>query len=159
MTTRLHDEEQSWLTVSEAARRLGVSRQAIQNRIKRRTLATKTSNRGVLVQIPAEQPDATVAATVVDNLAQPVAEPLPQRIAVLEQEIAGLKERLSDRDAEIDRIRAQLASQDAAHRVERSELLIAAAAERERLLGLLERASVRPGIIERLLTAIRPNRQ
>jgi hypothetical protein len=51
-----------------------------------------------------------------------------------------------------------MTERDAAHRAERAEILANAAAERDRLLGLLERATVRPGVIERLLTAIRPNR-
>jgi glutamine synthetase len=136
-----------------------VSRQAVAHRIKRGTLATKTSNRGVLVRIPAAPSDATVAATVDDKLAQVVAEPLLQRVAVLEQELTGLKQRLADRDAEIDRIRTKLDEQEAAHRAEREKMLASAAAERERLLELLERATVRPGLIERLVTMIRPNRR
>ena len=156
MTTRSHDDEQPWLTVSEAARRLGVSRQAVAHRIKRGTLETKKSNRGVLVRIPAAPPDVTVAATVDDILAQPVPEPLRQRVAVLEQELSGLKQRLADRDAEIDRFRTHLADQDATHRAERSEMLASAEAERERLLGLLERATVRPGLIVWLVAMIRP---
>ena len=51
-----------------------------------------------------------------------------------------------------------MADQDAAHRAERAEMAASAAAERERLLLLLERATVRPSVIERLLAAIRPSR-
>jgi len=76
-----------------------------------------------------------------------------------------LERRLADRDAEIARqaeenarLRLEMADQDAAHRAERAEMAASAAAERERLLGLLERATVRPGVIERLLATIRPNR-
>jgi hypothetical protein len=50
-----------------------------------------------------------------------------------------------------------MADQDAAHRAERAEMAASAAAERERLL-LLERATVRPSVIERLLAIIRPSR-
>jgi hypothetical protein len=158
MATDSHDDEQPWLTIAEAARRLGVSRQAVSNRIKRGTLTTRTSNRGVLVRIPPALPDATVASTVDDDFAQPLLEPLPQRVAVLEQKLAGLKQRLEDRDVEVDRIRTQLADQGAAHRAERSEMLANAAAERERLLGLLEKTTVRPGVIERLAAIFRLTR-
>src|SRR4051812_17513740 len=113
MATDSHDDGQPWLTIAETARRLGVSRQAVSNRIKRGTLTTRTSNRGVLVRIPPALPDATVASTVDDDFAQPLSEPLPQRVAVLEQELAGLKQRLEDRDVEVDRIRTQLADQGA----------------------------------------------
>jgi hypothetical protein len=88
-----------------------------------------------------------------------------QHEEVLRERLAGLERRLADRDAEvarqveeIGRLRAEMTERDAAHRVERAEMLANAAAERDRLLGLLERATVRPGVIERLLTAIRPNR-
>jgi hypothetical protein len=83
--------------------------------------------------------------------------------AVLIERIAGLEQRLADRDAEISRqaeevarIRTEMAERDAAHRIERAELLASAAAERERLLAMLERATVRPGVIERLVAIIRP---
>ena len=158
MATGSHDDEQPWLTVSEAARRLGVSRQAVAHRIKRGTLTTKSSNRGILVRIPAASPDATVAAIVDDKLAQPLPEPLQQQVAVLKQELADLKQRLAERDTEIDRVRSLLVDQEAAHRAERTEMLTSAAAERERLLGLLERATVRPGMLERLMAIIRLNR-
>ena len=88
-----------------------------------------------------------------------------QHEEVLRERLAGLERRLADRDAEvarqveeIGRLRAEMTERDAAHRVERAEMLANAAAERDRLLGLLERATVRPSVIERLLAAIRPNR-
>jgi hypothetical protein len=37
-------------------------------------------------------------------------------------------------------------------------MLASTAAERERLLGQLERTTVRPGVIERLMAIIRPTR-
>jgi hypothetical protein len=153
------NNEQPWLTVSEAARRLGVSRQAISHRIKRGTLRTQPSNHGLLVQIP---PDAPVAVTV-DN---EVAEALPQvLLEALRERVAGLEQRLADRDAEIGRrdeeiarLQVQLSAQADKHCAERAELLAGAAAERERLLMLLERAMVRRGLLERLLSVVRPSR-
>src|SRR4051794_12366169 len=88
-----------------------------------------------------------------------------QHEEVLRERLAGLERRLADRDAEIARqveevarLRAEIADQDAAHRAERAEMAASAAAERERLLLLLERATVRPSVIERLLAIIRPSR-
>ena len=88
-----------------------------------------------------------------------------QHEEVLRERLTGLERRLADRDAEIarqaeenTRLRLEMVDQDAAHRAERAEMAANAAAERERLLGLLERATVRPSVIERLLAIIRPNR-
>jgi membrane protein involved in colicin uptake len=88
-----------------------------------------------------------------------------QHEEVLRERLAGLERRLADRDAEIarqaeenTRLRLEMADQDAAHRAERAEMAASAAAERERLLLLLERATVRPSVIERLLAIIRPSR-
>jgi hypothetical protein len=67
-----------------------------------------------------------------------------QHEEVLRERLAGLERRLADRDAEvarqveeIGRLRAEMTERDAAHRVERAEMLANAAAERDRLLGLL----------------------
>jgi hypothetical protein len=86
-----------------------------------------------------------------------------QHEEVLRERLAGLERRLADRDAEIARqveevrrLRAEMTERDAAHRAERAEMAAGAAAERERLLLLLERATVRPGVIERLLSLLRP---
>lgn len=70
------DVEGEWLSVSAAARRLGISRQAIQQRIRRKAIVTRQDNTGapqVYVSgasasystASAEQPDASVAASSV----------------------------------------------------------------------------------------------
>ncbi len=103
------------------------------------------------------------ASTSSPELAYPAS--VGQQEEVLRERLAGLERRLADRDAEIarqveevGRLRAEMTERDAAHRAERAEMAANAAVERERLLGLLERATVRPSVIERLLTIIRPNR-
>ena len=70
--------EERWVSISEAARLLGVSRQAVDHRIKRGTLRTRANNRGQkLVQIP-----ATVEVTVeASNPSTTVAPPEPRHPA------------------------------------------------------------------------------
>ena len=103
------------------------------------------------------------AGTSSPDPVQPASAGQHEDVPVLLERLAGMEKRLADRDgeiarqaAEVERLRAQMVERDAAHRVERVELLAAAVAERERLLGLLERATVRPGVVERLLSLIRP---
>jgi hypothetical protein len=117
---------------------------------------------GISQPTPLQAPPAYASMGSAET-ASPVS--IGQHEEVLRERLAGLERRLADRDAEvarqveeIGRLRAEMTERDAAHRVERAEMLANAAAERDRLLGLLERATVRPGVIERLLTAIRPNR-
>lgn len=74
---------------------------------------------------------------------------------VLRERIAGLEQRLADRDAETARLRSDLAHQAEAHR---AQLAAQADKHRAELLALLERAAVRPGLLERLLTVVLPNR-
>jgi hypothetical protein len=74
---------------------------------------------------------------------------------VLRERIAGLEQRLADRDAEIARLRTDLAHQNDAHR---AQLATQADKHRAELLALLERATVRPGLLERLLAVVLPNR-
>jgi hypothetical protein len=81
-------------------------------------------------------------------------ESLPRpEIARQTEEVTRLRSEMNERVAALQ---AQLAERDAAHRAERAEMQANAATERERLLGLLERATVRPGVVERLLSLLRP---
>lgn len=117
---------------------------------------------GVGQHMPAQAPPAYASI----SSAEPAASvSIGQHEEVLRERLAGLERRLVDRDAEIarqvdevGRLRAEMAERDAVHRTERTEILANAAVERERLLGLLERATVRPSVIERLLAFIQPNR-
>ena len=69
------DAETPWLSIPEAARRLGVTPQAIRKRLKRGTLQSRRNNRGQeIVQVPgvAERPDGVANQQApVQELSQP----------------------------------------------------------------------------------------
>jgi hypothetical protein len=117
---------------------------------------------GVGQPMPPQAPPAYASISSAETAA-PAS--MGQHEEVLRERLAGLERRLADRDAEIarqaeenTRLKLEMADQDAAHRGERAEMAASATAERERLLLLLEWATVRPGVIERLLAIIRPSR-
>lgn len=56
-------QDDEWLSVSAAARRLGVSRQSLQNRIKRGTIECRRNNRGDPMVLVAAVSDATGVAS------------------------------------------------------------------------------------------------
>ena len=102
-------DDNGWHTVSEAARRLGVTRQAIQARIRRGTLETRVETAGNrqrrLVRLPQAVP-------------QPAAQAAPQAVAQAE------------RDELITELRARITSLELSHTEAR---------EREqRLLAIIE---------------------
>ena len=69
------DDNGQWMSVADAARRLGVTRQAIQGRIKRNTIEHQHDNRGnpiVRVLTERQQP---VSGAIVDNVAAMPPEP------------------------------------------------------------------------------------
>ena len=66
------DDNSEWLSVAEAARRLGVSRQAIQNRIKRGRIEHRQDNRGNPMVCVAATPGQPVSgATCATEVAPP----------------------------------------------------------------------------------------
>ncbi len=74
--------ETVWLTVPDAARKLGVSSTAIRNRVKRGTLESKPNgNRGVLVKIANGEP----------NRLQTVSDTVSLTVSNLESENAALR--------------------------------------------------------------------
>jgi hypothetical protein len=181
---RRHDH----LTIAEAALVLGYSADTIRRGVVKgagpladllRDAGRKT-NEGWIISLTDEQiaqhrkpasagqpmpPQAPPAYASIGS-PEPIEPPsIGQHEEVLRERLAGLERRLGDRDAEVarqveevGRLRAEMTERDAAHRAERAEILANAAAERDRLLSLLERATVRPSVTERLLAAIRPNR-
>jgi hypothetical protein len=176
------------LTIAEAALALGYSADTIRRGVVKGTGplgdllrdAGRKTNEGWIISLTDEQiaqhrkpasvsqpmPPQAPPAYASIGLQEPTEPPsIGQHEEVLRERLAGLERRLADRDAEITRqaeentrLRLEMTDQDAAHRAERAEMAASAAAERERLLGLLERATVRPSVIERLLAIIRPNR-
>ena len=137
-----------WLSVSEAARRLGISRSAIQNRVKRRTLETMTDNHGrplVKVAVPAgatvlpaslhNVADAMVARQAVEAPQKPQSPPSGMislddvRIMLSEQReyhdaamVALWDHARADRDADRQHHADELARQDARHLAELTRL-------------------------------------
>jgi biotin operon repressor len=81
------DDNGEWLSVASAARRLGVSRQAIQNRVKRGKIEHRLDNRGnPIVRVAATRGDpvsgatrATGATGAVADVAGAVAPPEPRQ--------------------------------------------------------------------------------
>jgi hypothetical protein len=178
---RRHDH----LTIAEAALALGYSADTIRRGVVRGTGpladllrdAGRKTNEGWIISLTDEQiarhrkvsisqptpPQGTPAYARLDQPEPTVPVSTGQHEEVLRERLAGLERRLADRDAEIarqaeenTRLRLEMADQDAAHRAERAEMAASASAERERLLLLLERATVRPSVIERLLSFLRP---
>jgi hypothetical protein len=121
MATGSQDDEPPWLTVPEAARRLGVTRQAISHRIRRGTLKTKPGNRGLLVQVPSGVAEATVAP-IVDN---GIAQRLSESTRLLSVELDRAHERVRRAEEKLDKAQAD-------H--------VAAVARAERAEGRLEQA-------------------
>lgn len=92
--------ETVWLTVPEAARKIGVSPTAIRNRVKRGTLESKPNgNRGVLVKF----------ANGEANRSQTVPETVTLTVSKLETENAALRSENQALRDERDWLRSQLA--------------------------------------------------
>src|SRR3954471_6943684 len=176
------------LTIAEAALALGYSADTIRRGVVKGTGplgdllrdSGRKTNEGWIILLTDEQiahhrkpasisqpmpPQAPPAYASISSPEPADPASVGQHKEVLRERLAGLERRLADRDAEIARqveevarLRAEMTERDTAHRAERAEMLANAATERDRLLGLLERATVRPSVIERLLAAIRQNR-
>lgn len=111
--------EQDWCSVSEAARRLGVTPTAIRNRIKRGTLEHRPNgNQGKLVRVP-----RTVLLTVLPSVPKPLGGTVPPTVPDLYAgEIKALRDLADERlarieraesradrlEGEVDRLRAEL---------------------------------------------------
>jgi chromosome segregation ATPase len=92
-------EEPTWLTVIEAARRLGVTPQAVRARIKRGTLEKRLDNRGnVLVALSEEREQP--ATTPPDSR--------DQEFLALREQVARLEERVVAAEAAKGELRREL---------------------------------------------------
>jgi hypothetical protein len=95
--------EDDWCSVSEAARRLGVTSTAIRNRIKRGTLEHRPNgNVGKLVKVPRTVPEPiplTVTPTVPEPLGGTVTPGVEGVIKALEAHVQTLRELLDERNA------------------------------------------------------------
>ena len=122
-----------WVSIGEAARRLGISRQAVQGRLKRGTLETRMETIGnrqrLRVQLPQPLPQPA-APPVTQEATQPVALPVA---AVPDAELLA-------RAAVAEALVAELREQVAALRAELHREATQGLVERDRLLALLESA-------------------
>jgi hypothetical protein len=113
-----------WISLGEAARRLGVTRSAVYGRIERRTLTTRPKgNRGleVLWSPPKHHPSSKgdVTMTVMDDAADvthdgkgdiaALLDNLRERLARAEGEATQLRQQVTDLQSERDRIVEQRA--------------------------------------------------
>ena len=131
-----------WLSVSEAARQLGVSRQALHHRIKRGTLQVQVNNHGqrlvkVLTQVPravtGSNPSVTIDEAEPSHPAPHAPESVP--LSVHQGTIAALQ---------------------AAHAGELARLLDQTSAERQMLVERIDAAELR---LEQVLEVILEDRR
>jgi chromosome segregation ATPase len=106
-------DEQPWLTLTDAAQRSGLAREAIRARARRRLIPSRRGNRGeMLVQLPAD-----LLAGAGQGLAEPPAVDstgLPAGMADLMAEVAELREKLARLEAERDAAKAVAVAEQAA---------------------------------------------
>ena len=97
---------EAWVSIAEAARRLAVSRQAIQRRIRRGTLEMREelagNRRRLLVRLPQPHPSSRPSP-----LPQRLQQPHPQRVQA--EELARLEERVAQQDRLIERLEGEVA--------------------------------------------------
>jgi hypothetical protein len=94
-------DEPSWLTLSEAASRSGLHKEALRARAKRGHLPSRRGNLGqVLVQLPPDLLD--FAHSIAHDGAQAQLEHLADVVRDLEQELSEVRERLVKAEAERD---------------------------------------------------------
>ena len=120
-------DDSAWVSMSEAARRLGVTRSAIRNRIRRGTIKHQTDNHGrpmVLVAVPVpgtvpvgpyrDGPQGTVTGTVPPcgsaerATSEPETVPLSMHREVVASLQAALSEERQRHEAEIERLVGQV---------------------------------------------------
>jgi hypothetical protein len=94
-------DEPSWLTLSEAASRSGLHKEALRARAKRGQLPNRRGNLGqVLVQLPPDLLDP--AYPPAHEAAQAQTEQLAELVRDLEQELSEVRERLVKAETERD---------------------------------------------------------
>jgi hypothetical protein len=129
-----------WLPIAEAAVRLGITENAVRNRLKRRTLRSRKGNdRRVFVLLdPTDQPPTNDRPATDQPSDQPPATQSDQsadlraEVARLTGRLEGATARLADRDGQIAQLRAD-------HRAELDRLAAAHAAELARLQHIIDR--------------------
>lgn len=115
VTVTLTPDDDAWCSVNEAARRLGVTPNAVRGRIERGTVRTKPNgNHGRLVHVPKPMPvtlTPTVPVTVPLTVTEPMTLTVPDTVTLtpdplvveLRERIAGLEARLGELRADAER--------------------------------------------------------
>ena len=155
------NDDAEWLTVSDASRKIGITQQAIRNRVLRGTLDSRRNNRNQLVvrvgssDIARTQPSIPIELAVSQVTGCQPGIPVDSVSPEINAHIATLKERIADMKAdharEIDRLCSMLVERaDAAElRAERAEkialdALTQAAETAERITASMIQAAERP---------------
>lgn len=117
------DEQGSWLTLSEAAARSGLHKEALRAKAKRGQLQHRRNNRGeMLVLLP---PDLlTPAQASAQGYAQAQVEQLAELARTLETELVETKAEL-DKVREVARLNVEAAERLAAAQIDAKEQVIA----------------------------------
>jgi len=145
------DARGAWVTVAEAARRLGVTPRAVRNRMKRDTLHSRArGNEGREVFLPADmgQGNGSGDGQGTDQVMGPGDRQgdgdLHRRLAAAEQELAVAKAVALAKEAAAERVIDVL-----------NQRVAELQAERDRMAELLRVALDRPSWLERLARALR----
>src|SRR4051812_31347273 len=147
-------EQGPWMTLSEAASRSGLHREALRARAKRGQIPSRRGNASqVLVQLPPDLLNAAHGAA--QGVAQAQVEQLAEVVHDLEGELGELRERLARVEAERD---AAARTGEVEARLLR-EALADARAERDRMAELLHGALHRPTWLERFARVMRATRK
>jgi hypothetical protein len=115
-------EQGSWLTLSEAAERSGLHKEALRARAKRGQLQVRKNNRGeLLILLPPELLSPAQGSAL--SVAQTQVEQLADLVRTLEGELADLKVELAEARAEARTAKAvAIADVEAAKRVAEAEI-------------------------------------
>jgi hypothetical protein len=98
-------DEQPWLTLTEAAQRSGLAREAIRARARRKLVPSQRGNRGeLLVQLPADL--LAGSGQGMADLSAGALAGLPAAIVDLMSEVAELREQLARAEAAVEAARA-----------------------------------------------------
>jgi len=135
------DDNGEWLSVTAAARKLGLSRQAIQNRIKRNSIAHRRDNMGnPIVRVAATSPQPVSGAIAVHVAATPVAPPEAPK---------------ADGTDLVAELRLMLEKQESAReRNRREQVAVLEAAEGRRLADLADRDRLHRATVSLLIERV-----
>lgn len=136
------------MLLADAARQLGTTPDAVRQRIKRGTLRGVKGNDGRMrVYLDPDQTrlDATDQQPTTDRPNAQLDDRPDDRTPTDQTEL------VTELRRQVERLEAELRRQDELHRAERTDLLNQLQADRNRLIGIMEKAAIRPSIMDRLV--------